>query len=449
MAIEPAPRCLLVGGPSSGGSCRPALVESWQTFVPQVLRPPAQPPSLNPGSWVRGNTALKMHFRMSNFVGTDVVEIFGAAELARSPSGTGLVRAFMPGSREFRLLRINFTPMPAAYQIVQPFMAACGICSYDTLFGGYRDTPSFRRSDIRICRAKPNDNDTAPDRLSPDRRSLQRLFTVLLRYLRYALVSIRTEWSSSVTCAKRLVRRDGQPYSIRSFAVDGKFEGQLDSQFRSGTSTGSSLDGTTISRSAVTREGNRHSLDATRQLKGRSSEAASKHSPTESSVRQHKAQAFTPVQSTSVLSPLFFFWPPRFRPSTICSNLRSFILLRSRDFFPSVQSRDTGSNDERVRAFRHSSVYCGFNESSLPTAGLSSKHALPRSIRSEIPHESAILAVRRKGGEELSLRPRPRLRSDPAMDSFDFIQPRVSSVVVVHLGGDGEPVKRGSAFKPL
>jgi len=89
MAIEPVSGCLLVGGSSSGGSCRPALVESWQTFAPQVLCPPAQPPSSNPGSWVRGNTALKMHFRMSHFIGTDVVEIFGAAELVRSPSGIG------------------------------------------------------------------------------------------------------------------------------------------------------------------------------------------------------------------------------------------------------------------------------------------------------------------------------------------------------------------------
>jgi len=346
----------------------------------------------------------------------------------------------MSGSRELRLLRINFIPMPAAHQSVQPFMAACGICSYDTLFGVYRDTPSFRRSDIRMCRAKPNDNDTAPDR-----RSLRSLFTVLLRYLRYALISIMTEWSSSVICAKRLDRRDSRPYSSRSFAVDRKFEGQLDSQFRSGTSTVSPLDETTIPRPVVTREGSRRSRDAARQLKGRPSEA-----PTGSSVRQHKAQAFTPVQSTSVLSPRSFFWPPRFRPSTVCSNLRSFIPLRSRDCFPSVRSRDTGSNDERVGAFRHSSVSCGFDEFSLPTAGLSSKHALPRSIKSEIPHESAILAVSCKGGEELFfLQPRPRLRGDSNMDSFDFIQPRASSIVVVHVSGDGKHVKRGSAFKSL
>lgn len=444
MAIEPASGCLLVGGPSSGGSCRPALVEPWQPFAPQVLWPPAQPPSSNSGSWVRGNTALQMHFGLSHYIGTDVVEIFGAAELVRGPRGTGLVRAFMPGSRKLRLLRVNFIPMSAARQSVQPFMAACGICSYDTLFGVYRDTLSFRRSDIRLCRAEPNDNDTAPDH-----RSLQNLFTASLRYLRYALSSIRTEWSSSVICAKRLDRRDGRSYSIRSFAVDGTFEGQLDSQFRSGTSTVPSLDEATISRPVVTREGNRHSLDATRQLKGRPSEAASKHPPTESSVRQHKAQAFIPVPSTFVLSPPSFFWPPRFRPSTICSNFRSFILLRSRDCFPSVQSHDTGSNDERVRALRHSSVSRGFDEFSLPAAGLPSKHALRRSMKSEIPHESAILAVCRKGGEELSLRPRPGLRSDPNMDSFDFIQPRVSSIVVAYLSGDGKHVKRGSAFNSL
>lgn len=117
-------------------------------------------------------------------------------------SCTGLVETFLPTPAAFGPFRRSFiSMMPSTFRRGRLFMEARGTCSDYTPFGVPRDVLSFRRSDIRAYRAEPSVPGMASDRCLSSN-----LLMALFCYIRYAFMSMRSEWSSTVSCANHLDR---------------------------------------------------------------------------------------------------------------------------------------------------------------------------------------------------------------------------------------------------